>query len=415
MSKSFEINQQSFTKDHGEIILYQRADHKKPKWQTRIKIKGATGYVRKSCGTTNEFEARQFAESLYDSLVAKFRVTGSTQTKTFLNVVDEWLRALKEEEKKPEVIKEFKSRLYNYPVRHWGHTYIDKLQNSDLVEFINWRKANGKKKKRPSGTTIRKDLVPLKQVFDYAYGKKYISRQLKFEKLSAKSERRPDFTENDWKAVIQNLDDWIEKSERHPRSYRDRVYLKYFILIVGNTGIRPGSESRALTWSCFDYHRFYDMEREQFVIRIPKGKVSARWAVPDKVVVRYLKELKQFRKEEVLRLNKAFNEDEPIFCHEDGKVIHTFKKGFKAFLNNYGLLCDKDGNERVLYSLRHTFATRYIRSKKINHWDLAKNMGTSVEELERHYAHDDHTEYGKKFINFGAPTAVTTLEKFIDQ
>jgi integrase len=409
MSKSFEINQQTFPKDRGEIILYQRADHKKPKWQTRIKISGSTGYIRKSCKTTDEFKARKFAENLYDSLVDKFRDTGSTQTKTFKSVVDEWLNGLVEKDTKPELIKEFRDRLYNYPVRYWGDKWIDAIQDADLTDFIDWRKKNGKKGRKPSNATIKKDLVPLNQVLKYAYGKKYISRPLKFEKFKTKSKRRPDFSAKEWQTILQKLDEWIKKSKKHPRSYRDRIYLKYFILIIGNTGIRAGTESRAITWNCLENERVQDVEHEVLAIRIRSGKQGARSVVPHRSVQRYLIEIRKIREKELLKLNMPFNKDEPIFCHENGKVIHTFKKGFKSFLTHYGLLKNQDGEERVPYSLRHTFATRYIHANKISHWDLAKYMGTSVEELERYYVHDDHTKTAGKFLNSDAPRQRATL------
>ena len=46
---------------------------------------------------------------------------------------------------------------------------------------------------------------------------------------------------------------------------------------------------------------------------------------------------------------------------------------------------DISGQNRTLYSLRHTYATRAL-AKGIDIHTLAKQMGTSVGMIERHYS-----------------------------
>ena len=60
---------------------------------------------------------------------------------------------------------------------------------------------------------------------------------------------------------------------------------------------------------------------------------------------------------------------------------------FKIMLKNAELLDDVNGSRRSLYSLRHTYATFQILYSKIDLHTLAKNMGTSIAMLERHYSH----------------------------
>jgi integrase len=44
---------------------------------------------------------------------------------------------------------------------------------------------------------------------------------------------------------------------------------------------------------------------------------------------------------------------------------------------------------RVLYSLRHTYATIALERDKVPVHTLAKQMGTSIKMLEQHYSHLD--------------------------
>ena len=57
---------------------------------------------------------------------------------------------------------------------------------------------------------------------------------------------------------------------------------------------------------------------------------------------------------------------------------------FKFAVNEAGLANDALGQDRVLYSLRHY----YIQQRLANHvpvYELANNVGTSVEMIERFY------------------------------
>ena len=47
---------------------------------------------------------------------------------------------------------------------------------------------------------------------------------------------------------------------------------------------------------------------------------------------------------------------------------------------------DAHGNKRTIYSLRHTYATFRLQ-EGVHQFVLAKNMGTSVVMLEKHYGH----------------------------
>jgi integrase len=62
------------------------------------------------------------------------------------------------------------------------------------------------------------------------------------------------------------------------------------------------------------------------------------------------------------------------------------KKGFNALIKEAGVDFDSKGQRRVIYSLRHTYATFRLH-EGVNHFTLARNMGTSVKMLESFYGH----------------------------
>jgi integrase len=58
---------------------------------------------------------------------------------------------------------------------------------------------------------------------------------------------------------------------------------------------------------------------------------------------------------------------------------------FRRLLRHAELLTNNSGATRTLYSLRHTYATAELLATTDIH-TLAKQMGTSVTMLERHYS-----------------------------
>ncbi|CAM3679332.1 hypothetical protein [Polynucleobacter antarcticus] len=61
---------------------------------------------------------------------------------------------------------------------------------------------------------------------------------------------------------------------------------------------------------------------------------------------------------------------------------------FDNYLSDHGLLIDtKTNQKRVFYSLRHTYATLSLTHDGVPIHTLAKQMGTSVLMIERHYSH----------------------------
>ena len=80
--------------------------------------------------------------------------------------------------------------------------------------------------------------------------------------------------------------------------------------------------------------------------------------------------------------------DLPVFRLADGTVTKYLCQTFKKFLEDIGLLVDtKTGQERTLYCLRHTYATFQLVNNNVDMHTLAKQMGTSIQMLEKHYSH----------------------------
>jgi len=82
------------------------------------------------------------------------------------------------------------------------------------------------------------------------------------------------------------------------------------------------------------------------------------------------------------------NNQDYVFCSSDKKRPANLDKMFIEYLKQSGLLIDPvTGQKRVLYSLRHTYATRALTHDQIPIYTLSQQMGTSVAMIERYYSH----------------------------
>jgi integrase len=80
--------------------------------------------------------------------------------------------------------------------------------------------------------------------------------------------------------------------------------------------------------------------------------------------------------------------------------VGSFKKSFISLLQSAGVEIDENGDKRTIYSLRHTYATFRLQ-EGVHQFVLAKNMGTSVAMLEKHYGHTSNVSSAAELTKGG--------------
>jgi integrase len=75
-----------------------------------------------------------------------------------------------------------------------------------------------------------------------------------------------------------------------------------------------------------------------------------------------------------------------LFRFSDGYQPPSLNGTFKRLMRDTGLLKNEDGQNRTLYSLRHTYATFELLRGGTDIHTLSKQMGNSAAMIERHYS-----------------------------
>jgi integrase len=379
MSRSKVVNSQSF--HDGKVVLYQLDNRPRKRWLCRIKVPNGRGYIYRGTGTPDLYEARKFADSLHDELRIKVKLGQAVTGKSFKQIWNEFQQRYPSEARSANSARDVCEFIARYALPYFSSIKIMDVTEASISEFFDWRRQNGRAK-RPSSSTIIIETSHLKVFFDWCFQRGHINRQLKFTRPSKLHSPRSHFTTSEWSRLTRFLREWVKRGhEKNGGTRRDRIMLASYVLVLANTGIRIG-EARKLKWS--DLETFPgDHEQENIALAV-KGKTGPREVVARTPAVKeYLERIWKLRCEE---LKRKPSRDEHIFCHRDGKPIHSFKKGFAALIKEAGVEFDSKGERRVIYSLRHTYATFRLH-EGVNPYTLAKNMGTSVKMLESFYGH----------------------------
>jgi hypothetical protein len=164
--------------------------------------------------------------------------------------------------------------------------------------------------------------------------------------------------------------------------------LRDYILILANTGMRHGTEAENLCWK---HISLFEDKGLKYLEMSVTGKTGRRDIICRAGTINYLKRI-QSRCPDIADM--SFEQliksklDVPVFRLPDGTASANLRQTFKIFMKDTGLLtCPRTGQDRTLYSLRHTYATFSLLNDGMEVHTLAVQMGTSILMIERHYSH----------------------------
>jgi integrase len=404
----------------NELVVYRR--ERSSIWQCRFKVDGI--WQRATTKERDLKKAKQIARELMIEAEIRKRSNLPIVTRRFRDVAKLALQRMDDKLKNKEgkvSYKDYKRVIEDYLIPILGNrliTNIDSaaLDNLDAERIKFMRKA-------PSNSTLLTHNAALNLVFDEAVIRNFLTEanRPKLEAKGRKSDRRPAFDLNEIRAVLANLEEWIE-SAKNDRSKEMRQIMRDYIEILVDTGARPGVELLNVKWNQIDYEykptasntgrilvdqtdgeeyeeSTFDLNRTVEIV--VSGKTGARTIIGRAPTVKALTRaavrnygVEPRILEPLMAVATPKNNHYVLRTKDDHEdVSASFQKMFERYLDEYGLLVDpKTEQKRVFYSLRHTYATLALTYDKINPHVLAEQMGTSIGMIEKHYSHLKVTE-----------------------
>jgi integrase len=368
----------------GELTLFKRP--KSRQWQCRFKLPNGQWHA----ASTNEEDsdlAQTQAIAIYETVKIKISAGLEVKTKTFKQVaLDEIANMNQATDNKTgkRTYRDYTFAINKYLIPFFGSYEISQITNELLADFEFWRIAE--MGRIPMASTKRNHASAYIRVINLARDRGYIAVNKAVPLLDSrgkKSQPRPAFTAEEIKELLSYTETW-QKSSYTDRTALMRTLCSYYIEFLVNTGVRHGTEALPLRWKHLQWHWIGNKKYLRIWV---SGKTGPRYLIAKNRVVKVLEGILKWQELPYSGLNAVIEAkvDRLIFRLPTGEQISNMENIFRNLMVRSNMRLDGGGQTRTLYSLRHTYATFALASGVDIH-TLARQMGTSVGMIERHYS-----------------------------
>lgn len=368
----------------GQLTLFRRANSSN--WQCRFKL-GNGQWHAASTNTEDVSLAQTQAIAIYEAVKVKIGSGLSAVTKTFKQVaLDEIANMAQATHNKTgkRTYRDYTFAINKYLIPFFGQYEVGKITLEMLFDFEGWR--TSEMGKIPMASTKRNHASAYIRVINLARDRGYIGHNQSVPLLDSKGKRsqpRPAFTAEEIKELLSYTETW-QKSSYTNRTAMMRTLCSFYIEFLVNTGVRHGTEALPLRWKHLQWHWIGNKKYLRIWV---SGKTGPRYLIAKNRVVKVLEGILKWQELPYSSLNAAIEAkvDRLIFRLPTGEQISNMENIFRNLMVRSNMRLDGSGQTRTLYSLRHTYATFALASGVDIH-TLARQMGTSVGMIERHYS-----------------------------
>jgi len=368
----------------GQLTLFRRPNS--ANWQCRFKL--ANGQWHAASTNTEDISLAQTqAIAIYETVKAKVGSGLSAVTKTFKQVaLDEIANMAQATHNKTgkRTYRDYAFAINKYLIPFFGQYEVSKITVEMLADFESWRISE--MGKIPMASTKRNHASAYIRVINLARDRGYIGHNQSVPLLDSKGKRsqpRPAFTAEEIKELLSYTETW-QKSSYTNRTAMMRTLCSFYIEFLVNTGVRHGTEALPLRWKHLQWHWIGNKKYLRIWV---SGKTGPRYLIGKNRVVKVLEGILKWQELPYSGLNAVIEAkvDRLIFRLPTGEQISNMENIFRNLMVRSNMRLDGSGQTRTLYSLRHTYATFALASGVDIH-TLARQMGTSVGMIERHYS-----------------------------
>ena len=348
-----------------------------PNWLIRLRDPYSKRYVTRSSGETSRVEAiaatNEFSQSYFRNLDTDLAVTKIT---SFEYYAEQMLRTQANKTKHPDSDRKLLYRQKDGLLAYFGPYDVSKITPKMIREYLALLDAN--RKKPLAESTRAKHVIIIRKVLALAVEDGLMKTLPLMPKQKTVDSPRTSFTDRTYRQFMKTGSECVANGEKVRGVLIRQHHLKMFRFMV-HSFLRPTEGE----WFGLK-HKDVTVEGDpaHLQMNLPRGKTGRRISVtmPLAVVI-----YKGFRNPFT---GKQPDPNEYVWMPEYPNrttAINTARRIFNHIRDRAGLL-DED-NKLSPYSFRHfAIQPRLLGSNgKVNIYTLAKNAGTSVDQLERFY------------------------------
>ena len=357
-------------------------------YQMRLKI-APQKYIYKTLKTRNKRDAVAKARKEFYRAEFKREEGGSYAVPTLKKVMAEYVAQREVDKQRGKVgagmLRQIK-RVQKFWLEFAGNKPIDKINDRELRDFVDWRVAYYSKipeakrpknsKLHPTDKTLQWEVTLGKTVIKWATEKGYRGKMPlpSYSFVPKKKRVRPAFEIWEYKRLYQKLRSRIYETKTAAWLHT-RLMLRDYVLTLSNSGMRVGELNGVKLGNIHPLTDEKGRENYRFVV---SGKTGQR-----DVILRA--SAKQWVDRQITRRKQqGAKQGDYLFVMYDGSKVINLIDQFSEVLRLAGLETNGFGERYSLYSLRHFYAVQSLR-KGNGVFEVARNMGTSVEIIQQYY------------------------------
>lgn len=351
-------------------------------YQFRCWIKEEKKYYRKTLQTRSKTEAIQLGEEEMLGILTKIKSGHKIFGLSWGEICEEFLEYTQDRVDTNRITQGRYKTISTQINKHIVPYLNANLRASeiDLNTFMDYGMHRRKKNPEVQDVTIRNEYTTINAIIKWGFRKRYFP----FEKCNVEEirilepPRRDTFTIEEYRELYRSAREWVKEAKTEKEQYY-RKMIQHFVLVKANCFCRFG-ELKQLKWGMVetwteDGVRLMKLELPREICKNRKSrKVIARGG-------EYLDRIKKF--------SEFKKQDDWVFVHMD-RNEQISKSEYYRYWKKLIVYAGLDDLEKKLsyYSLRHFGITARLYSG-VNHYEVAKLAGTSVNFIETHYEHMD--------------------------
>ena len=373
----------------GKLVLRLRG----ALYQARVRL-GSGKYIWRGLKTDRLEIAKPLALKFLHEIEFKQERGLPVFDRTFSDVIDEYI-ALRQKQHdcvdtRPKelnytstaMLRQIK-RVSKFWREYAGDKSVTSINDSILKDYVDWRRdyyshvkvLPKNAKLYPTDKTLLWESTLGRTLLKFATERGYRANMpMPMYRFKLKNHRvRPAFSNGEIDLLLDKLESWIEAAKNDTWRYT-RILLRNYVQVLANSGMRVGEANNLKRRDVTAFRDENQRLNYRFIVR---GKTGEREVVLRSHASKYVD----------LTFEHGVNKDPNawLFCMGNGHKIKTLIDQFDLVLNSVGIMHDAKGSKFSLYSLRHYYAVDAIR-RGIPIYEISRNMGTSLEMLQKYYA-----------------------------
>lgn len=385
-SSTLNLRSQFFIHNQ-QIRLFYRPDSQH--WQCRFRLDNGSWH-QATTGTAVFTEAESRAIAIYETVRLRVSNDLAIRSKSFQRVAAEEVEALRHARSgrlAKQTTGDYIFVIERYLIPFFGRYHFAELKQDLVDDFANWR--TSEMGREPKYHTQRHHASAFNRVLQRAKTEGLITFGMAVPVMRVAGDRgeaRPSFSQQEIEHLLVFMPEWTARAKlgRTQRFYQMKMLCWHYVEFLLYTGIRSGTESKSIRWRNLQWHH---ADGRRYLRIWVSGKTGPRYLIARDALIASLERLMTWQGYSYASLAEmiAAGLDRRIFVMPAGDQPYELSGVFERLMRDSGLLQDSAGKTRTLYSLRHTYATFALADGVPIH-TLARQMGTSVGMIERHYS-----------------------------